>query len=100
MRTIEQETARPIESHYASPTPALTDNRVAEEAARSIEARQTQLGKIKKVVSLKFFHDLSEKVNRERENLNEFILGNESKQQRASLYSHILSDTYFEQLFF
>ncbi len=78
----------------------LQHDTVAAQAALVTEARQQQLDMIKLTVSLKFFHELSEKVKREQEKLREFIIGSESKQERAKQYSHILSETYFDQLFF
>ena len=100
MHIIERENIRPTEERNEPPVPVLAEYRIIEQVTKVIEARQVQLEEIKHVVSLKFFHDASEKLNRERDNVNEFILGNESKQERARLYSHILSETYFEQLFF
>jgi hypothetical protein len=61
--------------------------------------RSSDLGTLKNKISLKLFYAIQEKLNQEKQALEEILHKDSVKKQEASQYSFFLDPQYFEQKF-
>ena len=94
LKSPEQLPATSQENH--SPEGSLTKAEVEEVYAK----RQSFLGKIRADISLKFYHQVSDKLNREKKQFEQLLNWEDNKQEVLSRYSFVLNPYYFEQKFF
>ncbi len=61
--------------------------------------RQNCLQRIRSVISLKFYHQISEKLETEKRLFQQLLNWEDNKQDVLSRYSFVLNPYYFEQKF-
>jgi hypothetical protein len=80
----------------AETTEALTKSEVEEICG----GRVGQLESIRSLISLKFFHQISEKLEKEKRQFAELLKWHDTAQDILANYSFALNPSYFEQKFF
>jgi hypothetical protein len=77
----------------------LPDSLTRAEADNIYNFRRSGLETLRSAISLKFFHQISEKLEKEKQKFAELLLWKDHKQDALSNYSFVLNPYYFEQKF-
>ncbi len=62
-------------------------------------SRKSRLQQIRSSICLKFYHDISEKLEKEKRLFEQLLHWEDNKQEALSHYSFVLNPYYFEQKF-
>ncbi len=85
--------------------PSLQENQtensvISKEEVQEIYAeRKNRLEKVKSFVCLKFYNDISEKLDSEKRQLEQLLNLQDARDEALSHYSFVLNPYYFEQKF-
>ena len=97
----QNELLKSSESIQSSAEDAITDNPALTkaEAEHVYTTRQDSLEQIRPLICLKFYHEISEKLERERRQFDRLLHIEDKKQDVLSRYTFVLNPYFFEQKF-